>query len=94
MSEEKHHITPYRTHIAILLALIFLTVITVAITWTDLGVWNTTAAMLIAGVKATLVLVYFMHLKFDQKIYTYMVLLVLAIFAAVIILTFFDYLNR
>lgn len=91
---ENHHITPYGTHILILGALIVLTVVTVAITWTNLGVWNTTAAMLIAGAKAALVLFYFMHLKFDQKIYRIMVFLVLAVFAAVLILTFFDYLNR
>lgn len=94
MSEDKHHITPYSTHIFVLLALIFLTVLTVAITWTNLGVWNTTAAMIIAGVKASLVLIYFMHLKFDQKIYRYMVIMVLALFVAVLILTFFDYMNR
>ncbi|MBE0641990.1 MAG: cytochrome C oxidase subunit IV family protein [Bacteroidales bacterium] len=91
---ENHHITPFSSHLLILGALIVLTVVTVAITWTNLGVWNTTAAMLIAGLKAALVLFYFMHLKFDQKIYRIMVFLVLAVFAAVLILTFFDYLNR
>ncbi|HRY98488.1 MAG TPA: cytochrome C oxidase subunit IV family protein [Bacteroidales bacterium] len=91
---EHTHITPFKTHLLILGALIVLTIVTVAITWTNLGVWNTTAAMVIAGLKGTLVLFYFMHLKFDQKIYRVMVLLVLAVFAAVLILTFFDYLNR
>jgi len=94
MSEEKHHIVPYSTHVMVLLALIVLTAVTIAVTWTNLGPWNTTAAMLIAGVKAALVLFFFMHLKFDQMIYRFMVFLVLAVFAAVIVLTFFDYLYR
>jgi cytochrome c oxidase subunit 4 len=50
--------------------------------------------MLIASVKAAIVLLYFMHLKFDEKIYRFMVTLVLAIYAVVIIITFFDYLYR
>ena len=41
--------------------------ITVAISRVDLGVWNTVVAMLIATIKATLVLAIFMHLKYDDK---------------------------
>ncbi|HOH99721.1 MAG TPA: cytochrome C oxidase subunit IV family protein [Bacteroidales bacterium] len=94
MSEEKHHIVPFRNHFFVLLALLVLTVVTVAITWTNLGPYNTTTAMIIAGIKAAIVMTYFMHLRFDHKIYTIMVVLVLALFAAVLILTFLDYFYR
>lgn len=94
MSEHKPHIVAYKDHLLVLFALIALTVLTVAITSIELGPYNTAAAMLIASVKASIVLLYFMHLKFDQKVYRIMVSIVLAIYAAVIVVTFFDYLYR
>lgn len=94
MSEEKHHIVSYKTHFMVLAALIVLTVITVLITSVEMGPYNTAAALLIASIKAAVVLLYFMHLKFDQKIYGIMVGIVMVIFAAVIVVTFFDYLYR
>ena len=94
MSEHKTHITSYGNHIFVLCCLIILTSITVAITSVQLGAFNTTAAMIIASTKAAIVLLYFMHLKFDQKIFRFMVTLVLAIYAVVIVITFFDYLYR
>ena len=71
-----------------------LTFVTVAVTNVNLGALSVTTAMLIASIKATLVLLYFMHLKFDQKIYRFMVTVVLVVFFMVIIFTFFDYLFR
>jgi len=94
MSEHKPHIVAYKDHILVLFILIALTVLTVAITSIELGPYNTAAAMLIASVKASIVLLYFMHLKFDQKVYRIMVGIVLAIYVAVIVVTFFDYLYR
>ncbi|PKO95589.1 MAG: cytochrome-c oxidase [Bacteroidetes bacterium HGW-Bacteroidetes-9] len=94
MSEVKHHIVAYRDHILVLMALITLTIITVLITSVELGPYNTAAAMLIATIKAVTVLLYFMHLKFDMKIYRIMATIVILIFMAVIVVTFFDYLYR
>jgi cytochrome c oxidase subunit 4 len=95
MSEDKHpHIVEYKDHLLVLLLLIGFTIITVAITSVELGPYNTAAAMLIATIKAVIVLMYFMHLKFDQKIYWIMATLVILIFLAVVIITFFDYLYR
>jgi len=96
MSKDNNHkhIVPYSTYGIVLLALLFLTAITVLITRIELGPLNTAAAMLIASVKGLLVLIYFMHLKFDRKIYAIMVALVMIVFVAVIIITFFDYLYR
>lgn len=94
MSENNHHIVSYKSHILVLFVLIALTAITVLITSVELGPYNTAAAMFIAMIKGSIVLLYFMHLKFDEKIYGIMVSIVLAIFTAVIIITFFDYLYR
>ena len=94
MSEHKNHISSYKSQIVVLLCLVLLTILTVTITSVHLGPYNTAAAMIIASVKASIVLLYFMHLKFDEKIYRFMVTLVLAIYLVVIIITFFDYLYR
>ena len=94
MSDKNHHIVSYKSHIMVLMGLIVLTAITVLITSVELGPYNTAAAMFIAMIKGSIVLLYFMHLKFDEKVYGIMVAIVLAIFTAVIIITFFDYLYR
>lgn len=94
MSEDKPHVVPYKDHLLVLFILISLTIITVAITSVELGPYNTAAAMVIATIKALTVLLYFMHLRFDSVIYRIMTTVVLLVFMAVIVITFFDYLNR
>ena len=58
-----------KTFLNVLIALLILTVITVAVAQVDFGVFNTFIAMFVASIKATLVLLYFMHLKYDSKEY-------------------------
>ena len=65
----KDHIVPFKIYLSVLVSLLFLTVITVAVAQVDFGVFNSFFAMLIATLKAGLVLLYFMHLKYDSKIY-------------------------
>ncbi|MBN2349562.1 MAG: cytochrome C oxidase subunit IV family protein [Bacteroidales bacterium] len=88
---EKHHIVKYRTYIFVLLGLLTLTGISVAVTGLNLGPFAVTVALVLAGIKSTLVLLFFMHLKFDQPVYGIMVLFVLAVFVVVMIITFLDY---
>lgn len=47
-------------------ALLVLTGVTVAVTWVDLGTYNLWIALAIAGIKASLVVLYFMHLRYDH----------------------------
>ncbi|MEZ4394950.1 MAG: cytochrome C oxidase subunit IV family protein [Polyangiales bacterium] len=60
------HISPVIFMIGIFAALIFLTVVTVAISYVDLGSANTFVAMLVATMKASLVAAFFMHLRYDH----------------------------
>ncbi len=94
MNKENSHISSYKDHLMVLSILITLTVLTVAITSIELSAFNTAAALLIATVKATIVLLYFMHLRFDQKVYLIMTVLVLALLVVVIGITVFDYIDR
>ncbi|MGQ7870867.1 cytochrome C oxidase subunit IV family protein [Sunxiuqinia sp. sy24] len=91
MENEKHHIVPYRVYAIILLVLVLLTFLSIAITDIELGSYTVIGALLLASIKSSLVLTYFMHLKFDQPYIRIMVGFVLAVFIAVVIVTFFDY---
>ena len=94
MSEEKHHIVPYRLYAIVLVALLVLTFASIAITEIELGAYTVAGAMLFAIVKSYLVLTYFMHLKFDKPYIRIMVLFVFAIFVVVLVITMLDYLYR
>lgn len=64
-----HQIIPAKTFLNVLIALLFLTFITVWIAQFDFGAMNAFIAMGVASIKAALVLLYFMHLKYDDKSY-------------------------
>ncbi len=91
MSDTTHYIVPYRTYGLILLLLLVLTATSVAVTQIELTKWSTAVALLLASTKSAFVLAIFMHLKFDQKIFRVMAILIILLLAAVIIVTFLDY---
>lgn len=62
------HITGYGTYVWIWVALIVLTGITVTASYIHFGTFNLVIALVIASLKASLVALYFMHLKFEDKI--------------------------
>lgn len=94
MSEEKHHIIPYRVYIIVLLALIVLTILSIGITSIELGKFTVAGALIFACIKSYLVLTYFMHLKYDKMYIRVMVGFVFLLFVVVIVVTFLDYLYR
>jgi len=88
---EKQHIVRYRTYVYILLILLSFTGLSILVTSFELGPLAVSAALLFATFKTTLVFMYFMHLKFDQPVYTIMVSVVLLLFIVVVVVTFLDY---
>jgi cytochrome c oxidase subunit IV len=94
MENEKHHIIPYKTYLWILAALLILTGTSVSVTQINLGTLTVTIALLIAAVKSSLVLTIFMHLRFDNKMYTFMAIGVVLLIGVLIFITFLDYLYR
>jgi cytochrome c oxidase subunit 4 len=94
MENEKHHIIPYRTLISVLGVLITLTLISVLLTQISLGTLTVTIALLIAAVKSSFVLRIFMHLKFENRFISSMVIAVILIISAVIFITMLDYIYR
>jgi cytochrome c oxidase subunit IV len=60
------HVVPFRTLLAVFVALLALTYITVAARFIDLGSLNIWIALGIATIKGVLVVLYFMHLRYDS----------------------------
>lgn len=57
-----------RTNVAVFASLLLLTVVTVLVSYVDLGLLNVVVALLIASVKASLVALFFMHLKGENRL--------------------------
>ncbi len=78
------HVLPPRVLLGTAAALLALTATTVAISLLDLGRLNIVVALGVATVKATLVALFFMHLKYGQRFYV-AVLAGAALFAALMV---------
>ncbi len=63
-----HHIVPVPLYITIFLALLVMTGLTVAVAYVDMGAANIYVALAIAFVKATLVVLFFMHVKYSSRL--------------------------
>ncbi len=95
----EHTILSVRFYVLIFLALIALTLLTAGLSTVDLGggkesLVNVIAAILIACAKATLVILFFMHLKYSNRL-TWAVAGGVLLWAAIAgTLTMADYLSR
>lgn len=89
-----HHILANSMAYKIFGILIFLTFVTVGVAQIDLGFWNFTVAMLVASIKASLVCLFFMGLKYDHKENTVIFTTSFIFMAIFMILTFGDLLTR
>jgi len=94
MSEEHAHIVPYKTFLVVWLVLLLLTAITVAAAQFNLGPLNVWVALGIATLKSGLVVAFFMHMKYEQRLFKFALLSALLILAIFIGFTFFDVLYR
>lgn len=61
-----HHVVPFKTNLITFITLVALTIITVLTAkFVDLGDYNLVLAMFIATIKVAVVVLWFMHLKYD-----------------------------
>jgi len=84
--DEAPHALPPRVLLGTFAALVALTVLTVVTSRMDLGPMNVVVALAIASLKATLVAMFFMHLKYEHRFQT--VIFVGALFFAVLFVGF------
>jgi cytochrome c oxidase subunit IV len=89
------HIVPVRVYITIFLVLLVGTALTVAAAFVDFP-WrlNTIVALTIATVKATFVVLYFMHVRYSTRLIWVIMAAALFWMAILFALTFSDYQTR
>jgi cytochrome c oxidase subunit 4 len=90
MDEQNAHLGRTRTYVTVWLSLLALTAVTISVAGMHLGRFSTLTSLLIASAKASLVLWFFMHLKYERKLFQLMFLIPVATLAVIIGLTFFD----
>jgi len=88
------HVVPTKMLLGVLMALFFLTFITVEVSRYDFGSFNMLIAMGIAAVKASLVMAIFMHLRWDTAMNNIVFLGSFIFLALLFIFTLGDYATR
>ena len=96
MSEQVHteHIVQPRIYLAIILTLLTLTGLTVYAAYINLGKFNIVAALAIATLKATLVVLFFMHAKYTQRRTQLVIIAGIFWLAILLFMTLSDYVSR
>jgi cytochrome c oxidase subunit 4 len=89
--EHSTHRVSYGLYILIWFGLLGLTAVTVAVAGIDLGRLVIITALGIASVKGLLVMNYFMHLRFEDRMFRIFVLVAGVTLTIFIAMTFFDY---
>ncbi len=92
--ENGHHIVSPKVYVVILLSLLVGTGLTVWASFVELGFWNPIIALAIATAKATLVVLFFMHVKYSTRLTKLTVGAGIFTFLALIGMTLADYISR
>jgi cytochrome c oxidase subunit 4 len=93
-NEHAHTIVGPRVYVTILFALLLGTALTVWASFIDLGFWNPIIALAIATTKATLVVLYFMHVRYSSKLTMLTVVAGIFMLLTLVSLTLADYISR
>jgi cytochrome c oxidase subunit IV len=96
MSSEEHrqHILPVGIYVGIWAILMFMTGLTVFVSFLELHDWNIVLALVIATIKATLVVLFFMHLYYSSKLTKVTVIAAIFFLFLLLALSMTDYLTR
>ena len=62
------HVVPVRVYLTVFAILVTLTAVTTAVAFVDLGRMNVVIMLVIAVTKATLVVLYFMHARWGERL--------------------------
>jgi cytochrome c oxidase subunit 4 len=83
-----------RVYYAVFASLMVMTAITVGVAFLDLGAFNAVVALTIAVIKAVLVVLFFMHVRYSTKL-TWLVVAAGVFWLGILLaLTLSDYLTR
>lgn len=88
--DDAQHVISYATNTLIWCLLLILTAVTVYVAGLDFGFLNVVVALAVATTKAGLVVLYFMHLRYEGWLLRSLVFMAFFILAIAIGFTFFD----
>lgn len=88
------HVLPKKIYFVVFAALIVLTALTTGIAFIDLGPFNTVVALVIAVCKGTLVVLFFMHLKYQTGMTRVVIIAALIWLSVLIGITMSDVFTR
>jgi cytochrome c oxidase subunit 4 len=88
------HVVSRKIYFTIFTALMILTALTVWVANFDLGKWNAVVALTIAVIKALLVVLYFMHVRYSSRLTMAFVAAGFVWLIIMIALTLSDYVTR
>jgi cytochrome c oxidase subunit IV len=88
------HVSPKRVYYVIFASLMVLTAVTIGVAFINLGPLNFPVALAIAIVKATLVILFFMHVKYSSRLTKLTVGTGFFFLLVLFTLTLTDYLTR
>jgi cytochrome c oxidase subunit IV len=84
------HIVEARVLFAVFAALVVLTAITVAVSCFDFGAMNLVVALAVAAIKAALVALWFMHLRYESPLHAFIFLVGIAFLGLFLVIAMLD----
>jgi cytochrome c oxidase subunit 4 len=90
----KHHIVTPAVYCVVFATLLFFTGLTVVAAYIDLGIFNPVVALAIASIKAVVVILFFMHVKYQSHLIKMTVGAGFFTFLVLITMTLSDYMSR
>lgn len=88
------HIVTKKIYFLVFATLLLLTYATVHVAYQDLGPWNVIVALTIAVIKGTLVVLFFMHVRYSDRLTWIVVITGFAWLVVLLSLTMSDYFSR
>ena len=87
----EYHVVPNGVMILVWVALVILTAITAGASVLFPGRPGIVVAIVVTPTKAALILMFFMHLKYEKPVFRWMFLVAAGLLAVIMGITFFDY---
>ena len=91
MDNEKSHITEYASYARTVVVLLLLTALNIIVANLKLASFAPAIIMVISSIQAFIALSWLMHLKFDSRLFRFLVFGVFFLFFIVIVILFLDY---
>ena len=91
MSSEKNHITENAVYLKTWVVLLLLTAINLTIATLSHGKLISGLIILVSVVQAAIALTWFMHLRWDNRLFKVLVIGVFLMYTVILLITFLDY---